>query len=80
MKCKGCDRQHDITIQPFDSANAWVPDTKDGWCRLATFEVRQRSQSSLPPCLCGCPSARRAPQGRWLRDGGGAGSFEDPKG
>jgi len=40
MKCKGCDRQHDITIQPFNSANAWVPDTKDGWCRIATFEVR----------------------------------------
>lgn len=40
MKCKGCDRQHDITIQEFDACNAWLPDQKDEWQRLATFEVR----------------------------------------
>ena len=39
MKCKGCDRQHDITIQPPDPKDAWEPDSKDGWCRFATFEV-----------------------------------------
>jgi len=40
LKCKGCDRQHDITIQPFEAANAWVPDSKNEWQRLATFECR----------------------------------------
>ena len=41
MKCKGCDRVHDITIQEYDENNGWAPDKdKDGWCRLATFEVR----------------------------------------
>ena len=39
LKCKGCDRQHDITIQPFDAGNEWLPD-KDEWQRLATFECR----------------------------------------
>jgi len=40
MKCKGCDRVHDITLQPYEDANAWVPDSKEEWQRIATFEIR----------------------------------------
>ena len=40
MRCKGCDRVHDITIQPHEASNAWVPDSKEEWQRLATFEIR----------------------------------------
>jgi len=40
MRCKGCDRVHDITLQPYEASNAWVPDSKEEWQRLATFEIR----------------------------------------
>ena len=31
---------HDITLQPYEASNAWVPDSKEEWQRLATFEIR----------------------------------------
>jgi len=38
-KCKGCGREHDITVQPYDEKDAWTEGGKE-WQRIAAFECR----------------------------------------
>jgi hypothetical protein len=40
LKCKGCDRKHEIMLRPHLPANGWSAHSSEEWQRLATFEIR----------------------------------------